>query len=417
MSGKNLMRFGAHLARVDSVRLASVFVLTRILNYVLNGAIVSDSIDTFPRVLRGYDPAAVNKTVSKLRRELLTSKQVMDEQSALIGDLTMRVESLETDLREVGDPTYAGLGAKLESTLRNAEEQAARLISRAETDSFNIRANVDREIEILFEEAQTQAQLIVEEAERTAAGIVLDAETKASSVTVQAKATADVLVKEAEHDAAELRGQIATEVANARSTARREIDEQLAEAQREIAELRLLFIKEVGDEIPAKRGEKPTLKEVVAMLRLETEKSVTMDKAEKEYLKKHQEAVMATQKYLDAAKDQLAKARARAADKKLEADAIEMLAQKEARALRERTDKHVKKILEDAKKTSAALVEAADKQAREAIESAEARVADLRVEREAIGSYLEDLRSLVAQATTIWDTTSKPTRKRATKTT
>jgi hypothetical protein len=167
-------------------------------------------------------------------------------------------------------------------------------------------------------------------------------------------------------------------------------------------------MKEEGDKIEAKRGEKPTLREVVAALRLETEKSVVADNAEKQYLKKHQEAVMLTQKYLDAAKDQLAKARARTEDKKLEADAIEMLAQKEARELRLRTDKHIKTILEDAKKTSVALVEAADKQSREAIAAAEARVADLRVEREAIGSYLEDLRSLVAQATTIWDTSSKP---------
>jgi hypothetical protein len=374
----------------------------------LNGAIVSDSIDDFPRVMRGYEPAAVNRTVSKLRRELLTAKTVTDEQSAVIADLTIRVDSLETDLREVGDPTYAGLGAKLESTLRNAEEQAARLISKAETDSFNIRANVEREIEIMYDEATATAQLIVEEAERQAAGLILDAETKASSIMSQAQATSEVLVKEAEHDAAELRGQIATEVANARSTARREIDEQVAEAQRQIAELRLVFIKEEGANIEAKRGEKPTLREVVAILRLETEKSVAADNAEKQYLKKHQEAVMLTQKYLDAAKDQLAKARARTADKKLEADAIEMLAQKEARELRLRTDKHIKKILEDAKKTSVALVETADKQSREAIAAAEARVADLRVEREAIGSYLEDLRSLVAQASTIWDTSAKP---------
>jgi hypothetical protein len=369
---------------------------------------VSDSIDDFPRVLRGYEPAAVNRTVGKLRRELLTAKTVTDEQSGLIAELTMRIDSLETDLREVGDPTYAGLGAKLESTLRNAEEQAARLVSKAETDSFNIRANVDREIEIMLDEATATAQLIVEEAERQAAGIVLDAETKSSSIMSQAQASAEVLVKEAEHDAAELRGQVATEVANARSTARREIDEQLAEAQRQIAEMRLVFMKEEGDKIEAKRGEKPTLREVVAALRLETEKSVVADNAEKQYLKKHQEAVMLTQKYLDAAKDQLAKARARTEDKKLEADAIEMLAQKEARELRLRTDKHIKTILEDAKKTSVALVEAADKQSREAIAAAEARVADLRVEREAIGSYLEDLRSLVAQATTIWDTSSKP---------
>lgn len=374
----------------------------------LNGAIVSDSIDDFPRVIRGYEPTAVNRTVSKLRRELLTSKTVTDEQSAMIAELTMRVDSLETDLREVGDPTYAGLGAKLESTLRNAEEQAARLVAKAETDSFNIRANVDREIDIMYDEATATAQLIIEEAERQAAGLILDSETKASSIMNQAQATSEVLLTEAEHDAAELRGQIATEVANARSTARREMDEQMAEAQRQIAELRLVFMKEVGADIEVKRGEKPTLKEVLALLRLETEKSVVADNAEKQYLRKHQEAVMLTQKYLDAAKDQLAKARARTADKKLEADAIDMLAKKEARELRERTDKHIKKILEDAKKTSVALVTTADKQSREAISAAEARVADLRVEREAIGSYLEDLRSLVAQASTVWDTTAKP---------
>ena len=368
---------------------------------------MSDSIDDFPRVLRGYDPGEVNKVVGKLRRELLVAKTTTDEQANRIGELTRRVASLETDLREVGDPTYAGLGAKLESTLRNAEEQSARLISKADAEAFNMRASVEREVEIIFEEANTAAQLALDEAQREVAGMLLDAETQASAIVSQAQASAEVMVKEAEHDAAELRGEVATEAANARATTKREIDEQIAEAHRQIAEIRLVFMKEEGPEMKVPRGEKPTLREVIKLLQIETEKSVTTDRVEKDYLRKHQEAVMLTQKYLDAAKDQLSKARARTEDKKLEADAIEMLAQKEARALRERTDKHVKKLLDDAKKTSSALVESADKQSREMIAAAEARVADLRVEREAIGSYLEDLRSLVAQASTIWDATAK----------
>lgn len=368
---------------------------------------MSDSIDDFPRVMRGYSPAEVNRVVSKLRRELLSAKTTTDEQANRIGELTRRVATLETDLREVGEPTYAGLGAKLESTLRNAEEQSVRLVAKAEAEAFNLRERVEREVELIFEEANTTAQLAIDEAQREIAGMLLDAETKASAIVSQAQATAEVLVKEAEHDAAEIRGEVATEAANARATTKREIDEQIAEAQRQIAELRLVFIKEEGSEIPAPRGEKPTLREVVKLLQIETEKTVTTDKTQKDYLRKHQEAVMLTQKYLDAAKDQLAKARARTADKKLEADAIEMLVQKEARTLRERTDEHIKKLLNDAKKKSSALVESADKQASDMIAAAEARVADLRVEREAIGSYLEDLRSLVAQATTVWDTTSK----------
>ena len=46
---------------------------------------MSDSIDDFPRVLRGYDPGEVNKVVGKLRRELLVAKTTTDEQANRIG--------------------------------------------------------------------------------------------------------------------------------------------------------------------------------------------------------------------------------------------------------------------------------------------------------------------------------------------
>ena len=91
----------------------------------------------FPRVFRGYDPEYVDRTILRLRRELLGAKTEVDRITLANSELAEEVANLRLEIDQVGRPTFAGLGHTLESTLRTAEEQAARLAQKAEADAYN----------------------------------------------------------------------------------------------------------------------------------------------------------------------------------------------------------------------------------------------------------------------------------------
>ena len=56
-----------------------------------------------------------------------------------------KLDDLQAELDETGSPTYAGLGTKLENTLRVAEEQSTRLISQADIDAEKLRTTTTAE--------------------------------------------------------------------------------------------------------------------------------------------------------------------------------------------------------------------------------------------------------------------------------
>ena len=94
----------------------------------------------FSTELRGYRKDEVDSVVSELRRDLLKATTEKNDQTKEIKRLQAVAEDLQAELDEVGSPTYSGLGTKLESTLRVAEEQSTRLISQADIDAERLRA-------------------------------------------------------------------------------------------------------------------------------------------------------------------------------------------------------------------------------------------------------------------------------------
>ena len=84
------------------------------------------------------------------------------------------------------------------------------------------------------------------------------------------------------------------------------------------------------------------------------------DEAEQDYLARHQEAVASTQRYLDDANAQLADAIRRAADKRLEADALEMTIEVDGRKRREASETEAAKLVADARERAAAIVSEAE---------------------------------------------------------
>ena len=76
----------------------------------------------FGTELRGYRKEDVDHAIADLRRELIQANHERAEAAKEIKRVTAVAEDLQAELDETGTPTYAGLGTKLESTLRVAEE-------------------------------------------------------------------------------------------------------------------------------------------------------------------------------------------------------------------------------------------------------------------------------------------------------
>ena len=196
----------------------------------------------FPRVFRGYDPEYVDRTILRLRRELLGLKTEVDRVAIANSELTEEVASLRGELDQVGRPTFAGLGHTLENTLRTAEEQAARLASKAQADAYNARMTTERERERAMESAQESARQLIKAAETRAEHLLQDALTRSATIVENAERKARTLLDDATRDAADARRASTTELTRDRANAARELEQLRAEAQREFAELELVLV-------------------------------------------------------------------------------------------------------------------------------------------------------------------------------
>jgi hypothetical protein len=95
---------------------------------------------------------------------------------------------------------------------------------------------------------------------------------------------------------------------------------------------------------------------------------------------------------------QLQEASARAAEKRAEVDQLSTSGIAEARAITEDAQTAATATRRDAEKTAKKLIADAQKQAKALIADAEDRLAKIRVEREAVAGYFENLRGLLAGA-------------------
>ena len=192
----------------------------------------------FTTELRGYKKDEVDQTVGALRRDLIKANSDRTEALKEVKRLQALAEDLQAELDEVGSPTYAGLGTKLENTLRVAEEQSTRLIAQADIDAEKLRASVQQEVDAQRSDAAETAERLVEDAQAQADRILTGAREEADAIVSRATADAEATTQEAMREAAAIRGAVATEVAETRAAGRREVASLRAEAEREVAELR-----------------------------------------------------------------------------------------------------------------------------------------------------------------------------------
>src|SRR5215207_11400120 len=100
----------------------------------------------FDVALRGYDRRQVDDYLAQLESELATLRHERESAADRVGMLEQRLEelqiALQTAQRQVSEfePSYAGLGARVENILRLAEEEAKSLRVEATAHGDRVRA-------------------------------------------------------------------------------------------------------------------------------------------------------------------------------------------------------------------------------------------------------------------------------------
>jgi len=425
---------------------------------------MANSEEEFTTELRGYKRSEVDEAINGLRSELIAASK--DRQNILeeLTSLKDHLASLEASAGESLSPSYSGLGGRLESILRIAEEQSTRLIGQADIDSERIINNAKLEAASLVQAAQREAERIQLDATNRAANTLDGASDTAEQVIAEAAQEAKRLTDHAVDEASAIRGSVATEAAKMRASAKRETDALTSQAKRELAELKVVAERELNAakeqasnlarDIQAERASheltlkkikeeaalaKTTLEhevsETTAKLRydndaqsetlarlakqaradLDAELSARRAEAEKELLESHQSAVELNNRFLKESENQLSETKSRLTalrteHKKITAAIAEankngqLVAQQEAAA-----------TVAAAEQKAADIILAADREGAARVAEAERRLVELRAERDTIAQYVESLRAVVGAVVNAPTPVRKETRAKRSK--
>ena len=341
-----------------------------------------DHLD-FPKSVRGYDRAAVDKAVAKLRRELMTTKTLFDEQSERVRDLESTVADLRSDVEHMSKPTASTLNTRMQRLLREAEKEANEIVARATAEVERMRRVSERDRERV--EAELNLRLANERSAAISEAHILISSAKNSAERIVDESTrrARRMIEDAEREAGEIRGAAATEAARLKASARHESEQTIAEAQRLSEEMKLRIVNDITEGKPAKLG-----RELAAMMKLETEIAVRRDEAEKAYLAKHNEAVLATQRYLDEAESLLKTMRGNVREAELNALTIMARAEREAIDVVAEASAQVESLVANARDEAVRIIDTAETESASVLADADERAQQLLKQQEAINSFV-----------------------------
>lgn len=361
---------------------------------------------TFARVFRGYDTTEVDKAVTRLRRELMLAKTELDKQRIAIADLTEQVDTLTTNLQQVGKPTFSGLGKALVTTLSTAEKQASALVTQATADAYNIKLAGDRERERAVAETEALARDIMVNAQQDADDVAKQAQAEAEKLIRDAENRAKNILVEAERTATDVHRRAMTEVSRERADAARQVEYGRAETERELAELRLVTAAQI------KKSNKAAISDqVLELLRLDANHAVDHEEQERELLRKHADAVIGTQKYLDDAQHQVQALNARKLELIRETDELTATTNEQLASLRRAVDERAMEILSQANAESAATIALAKDRARDLVAGAEKQLESLNSQREILSKHLDAIKSVITEATEVTAAPAAPPKK------
>jgi DivIVA domain-containing protein len=199
---------------------------------------VSDQNNTFKTVMRGYDPAEVDRRLEEL--------------SSAVSSLTQQRDGLATRVQELHDtadstsaepPGYEHLGERVGKILSLADAEAAELRSRAQEEAEAHTASTHQSAAQARDEADQYAARIRSETEAAAARIEEEARKAADDHRDSAERDASVRLQEAEAVYEEQRARAAkaaadfeTTLAGRRKAAEDEFTQKMAESQSRIDE-------------------------------------------------------------------------------------------------------------------------------------------------------------------------------------
>lgn len=357
---------------------------------------MSSTQDAFPTGLRGYDKAAVDDALRDLRKEILSLSAQNSQLATELRESQSKLTEALGQLKEVGEPSYAGVGAKAALVLSTSEEIAARILNEAAGERERLLTQTQSENDELRNEAKGYYDALVAEAQRRSERVMGQARVDADDLIKTARDESARLVSEANREAGATRGATATEVAKLRASARRDTESLKARVERDLAERKLLAYRDNTRDLDLSRAVELVSEQ--ARIDLELELTARRHEAETEYLQKHQEAVAATQKYLDDANQQLSLALTRVNAARLEAETLEAAARSTT-----------KSVIDQARAKGEAAIAAAEAEARNIlseanmkgavrVREAEARLSQLLVEQESASIYLKNLKALVDSA-------------------
>src|SRR5215469_2406120 len=124
----------------------------------LSNFFVENSVPEFSRVMRGYDPAQVNAHLEGVHADV---RKHQENAQALQRELT----EAHRQLQEMEQPTYSGVGKRVEQLLRLAEEQA-KMRTTAEREVAQMRASSKRDRDEILTTAKRQADEMRSQAQR-----------------------------------------------------------------------------------------------------------------------------------------------------------------------------------------------------------------------------------------------------------
>lgn len=343
--------------------------------------------------MRGYDPDAVETALQEVNRDLILTKNRLSKLQQELHETKRALALAETDLEQRGAPSYAGLGAKFEHVLRDAEQTAEHLITEAEIQADAIVEQAEEEAQSIRKLAEEQYQQKISDLEHEASRNLEIAQVKARQLLEAAELQREEMAAEALREATAIRGAVATESAEIRSNAKREAEHLKSLAALEAAEIKTLALKEVTDGFDPEMVLSQQVRQD-----LEVELAARRFKAEQEFLAKHQEAVNSTQKYLDEANALLAKTIGQLNEKRLEADTVEAAALSDAKKIRELARIEADERIAQAEQEALKAVNRAKKTARKETEELRKELTSLLEQEKALRQYFSGMKSLINQA-------------------
>jgi len=215
--------------------------------------------EAFDIVLRGYERKQVDDHLGRINSERVAAAQ-------RINALERRVEELHFELQNAqkqgaeSEPTYAGLGARVEKILRLAEEEAQDLKveaqasadkdrKAAEAAAGQVRAQADEDARARREQTRQEAAKLLEEARKEAAQVRAEAANEAAAKRDEAEGILEAARAKAAQAAAEFEASLAK---------RREQAERDLAIRQEAAERHL---KETSDQAEQLRVEAQKMRE------------------------------------------------------------------------------------------------------------------------------------------------------------